>query len=117
MTVKSLNDHEKEIVVRLYEGGKMIKDISSYLNTSTSTVGRVLAEFGLAAPVQRLTEEARQVMSILTQYQISHHDLEDIIKGHLKRLRQTEPEPRSERRQAALFMPLSVYRPAPNASE
>ncbi len=78
MTVKCLNDVQKNFVIKAYQAKhKTQKELATYLNTSERTINRVLIEYGLATPVARIKGEAYQVMQVLKKYNIqSANDLD-----------------------------------------
>ena len=75
MTVKCLNETQKNFVIKAYQAKhKSQKELAEYLNVSERTINRVLIEAGLATPVARIKGEAYQVMQLLKQYGITSVD-------------------------------------------
>lgn len=75
MSVKCLNEAQKNFVIKAYQAKhKTQKELSIYLNVSERTINRVLIEAGLATPVARIKGEAYQVMQLLKQYGITSVD-------------------------------------------
>lgn len=81
MTVKSLKHAEKDSICLAYRAKTLtIKELASYFNTSSRTIGRVLEERGLATPVPRLKGEAYQVMQLLKEHNLDIAQLKDMIE-------------------------------------
>lgn len=79
--VKCLNQSQKNFVLYHYHKKTMNqKNIATHLNVSERTVHRVLVQAGLATPVQRLKEEAKQAMALLTKYNVSVKTLADMLR-------------------------------------
>ena len=78
MSVKILNEAQKNFVIKAYQGKhKTQKELSIYMNVSERSINRVLIEYGLATPVARIKGEAYQVMQVLKKYNIqSANDLD-----------------------------------------
>lgn len=72
MSVKCLNEAQKNFVIKAYQAKhKSQKELAEYLNVSERTINRVLIEAGLATPVARIKGEAYRVMQVLKKYGIT----------------------------------------------
>lgn len=80
ITVKCVSEDVKSSIVTLYQGKKHdIKEIAKIHSTSTRTVGRVLEERGVALPRERIRGEAKAVMKLLEERNVTSQDLTGIF--------------------------------------
>lgn len=80
MTVKVLTDAQKSTVVTIYQAKtKSIKELASYLNTSSRTIVRVLNESGYLTEAQLAVEQANKAAEVLRTWGISAHQLNGFL--------------------------------------
>jgi hypothetical protein len=108
MTVKTLNQVQKDRVAQLYVSKEItcIKELAKLFYTSPRTIGRVLEERGLATPVPRLQGEAYRAMQLLKEHHVTVDQLKTMleIRTNLRsQLGVVNPTITNARKQAALF--------------
>lgn len=80
MTVKILNEAQKDTIERWYDQKILNQlELSQHFNVSERTINRVLEERGLATPVARLQGEAYKVMALLREYGLDYALLEECL--------------------------------------
>lgn len=80
ITVKCVDDFVKDGIVAMYQTKKYtIKNIAAIHSTSTRTVGRVLEEAGIALPREGARGEAKAVMKLLAERNVTSADLTAIL--------------------------------------
>lgn len=80
ITVKSLTEDQKDSIVMVYlEKTSTMKYIAKIFNTSTRTIGRVLAERGYLTPTTQLKADAARVMKLLDYRGIDYTTLLTIL--------------------------------------
>lgn len=72
MTVKALTEIEKHALIQQYNNKVFLfnKDLAANWKISPRTLNRILQEYALATPVERLKDDAHAVMQLLKQYGI-----------------------------------------------
>lgn len=87
MTVKCLNDYEKNQVLVQFQEGATQQDIARQWEVSRSTVQRVLIEAGAIAPrgagkpgnavrvVPKLSDEDRKILALVRHYKLNAESL------------------------------------------
>ncbi len=99
MTVKCLNQYQKQCIASTYvHSNTSLSDLAFQYNTSNRTIGRVLNEFGLSGPLTRIEEDAKKVMRILKQFDVSPDTLSEVLE-----MRQAMLRPRTKQQPVLLF--------------
>ena len=83
MTVRCLTQFNKNQILDLYKRKLMNqKELAEYFNVSERTINRVFIEAGVATPVERIQEEAYQVMQLLKKFNVDYHKLNMLLEAH-----------------------------------
>ena len=101
INVRCLNEHDKNAIVEVYLSHQpTLVALADAWDVSPRTIGRVLDERGIATPMPRVHAEARKVLKVLQQHNITVYELEDVLNVY-----RGKNQPIHARQQAALFRP------------
>ena len=80
MTVRCFTQVQKDTIVDQYQRKIMSqKELALFYNTSERTINRILIEYGVATPVERIKGEAYHTMKLLERYKITLPLLNSIL--------------------------------------
>ncbi len=101
INVRCLNEVDKNTIVDMYlEQQPTLVALADAWNVSPRTIGRVLDERGIATPMPRIHAEARKVLKMLQQHNITVDELGEVLNVY-----RGKNQPIHARQQAALFRP------------
>lgn len=91
MTVKILNKWEKKQICKAYlENGEYQSTLAYFYHVSPRTINRVLNEAGILTTVPRIKEEAKRVLNLMKEHNITYDELKDTLERRTRRLNKKE---------------------------
>lgn len=82
MPVKCLSKAQKDLIAHWYMNNKYNqKELAGRSLVSERTINRVLIEYGLATPVERIKGEAYHVMQLLKKHNLDLNSLKKLLES------------------------------------